>query len=170
MVHLSAGKVEAEKPATTLSAWHSLQGLDEKGLIVQHFESRQNPDRVRYLHYDLYTDQLNGETTPSTDDSIEAPIIFRAGSPGFDTFIRLLGHRAVLACEYLEHGDTIIVSYYVQESDRFDRHLLVLKNGEEVYHQLQDAEMQGFAPGSFFTYQNHLIFVRHTHELNLYEI
>jgi len=169
---LRTGQLITEAPATGLTPWYTLVGLSGQHLLLQHFESRQNPDKVKLLAYDFSTHTLLGEVQDmslSTHD-ISAPAFFAESSNDFALFRQLIGPEIVLGCEYLEIKDQLIISYYVKEGTSFTRSLLVLSDGTEVYRDVQDKEMKGIALGSFFTFQNRLIFVRHTRELIIHEI
>ncbi|MEO9475810.1 MAG: DUF4905 domain-containing protein [Cyclobacteriaceae bacterium] len=71
-----------------------------------------------------------------------------------------------LGIEYFEQAENIIISYYVRSGAKFDRKLAVIKDGEEVFHQVQDFGMEGFAAGAFFILSEYLIFITNSNQIN----
>ncbi len=169
---MGSGNLLHEAPARLLSPWYGLSGFQNEHLLLQYFESRKNPDLVKWYGYDWSNDELLAEVTnlPMHLPSIVPPAFFPVTSPDFALFRQLIGEELVVGCEYQEVNNHLFISYYVKNQTTFTRHLLVLTDGQEVYHEVQDKEMKGFAPGSFFTFQNHLIFVCNKRELNIYAI
>ena len=169
---LITGKLLSENRTWNLSPWHSLSAIDETSIILSYFENKQNPDQVSFIRYDPEIDQLGDVVDKSSIGypMSHYPRLFLPESEGFQIAVQFLAEQIVLGCEYLELEEVIILSYYLPTTKGFDRKLLVLKNGKEVVHEVQDKGMTGFASGSFFTFQDRLIFVRDMTELNIYEI
>lgn len=104
---------------------------------------------------------------------ISVPVLYRQGNEDFDTvsmFAKRFGHSIVLGVEYLELGDEIFFTYYVQSERTFDRYLCWLSNENLALHVRIDQKMSGIALESFITFQNKLIFVRDRSILSIYEI
>jgi hypothetical protein len=169
---LGSGSLLHEAPARLLSPWYSLYGIAQDHLTLQYFESRKNPDLVKWYGYDWHKDSLLRELPAALPQTprVSSPTYYAENNPDFRLFKQLISEELVLGCEYQEVNNHLIISYYVKEQNHLTRHLLVLTDGKAVYSDVQDKELKGFAPGSFFTFQNHLIFVRNKRELNIYEI
>lgn len=168
---LVTGRLLSEIPARLLSPWYTLSGTADGRLILQHFESRQNPDQVKLFVFDFWKNTLLNEIPEAPPQPIvQSPTFFHETSADFGLFKQLIGPELVLGCEYQEVNTHVIISYYVRTGTSFCRFLLILTDGQEVYRDVQDEEMKGIALGSFFTFQNRLIFVRHTRELIIHEI
>jgi len=169
---LEKGKLLSEVTAPNLTPWHSLVAIDGRSLILRYFENKHNPDQVSYTRYDpvggtfLATVDISSIHQPDST----LPELFLPESPGFQTITQFIDQPIVLGCEYFELCDLIIISYYHNFNKGFERKLLVLKNGKEKLHEIQDKEMSGFAPGGFFVFQNRLIFIKNKTEINIYEI
>ncbi len=171
VLNLSNGEVVAELSPNGITPWHSLHSNQNEFLFLQCFENKKNPDLITYFALDLTNQNLEEVDAPSHwPPAPRIPAIIRADTPEFGTVKQFIGSDLVLGCEYDEWDKYIVVSYYRQHSDVLSRHLLVLYDGEENYHEIQDRDLKGFAPGSFFTHQNRLIFVRNKTEINIYEM
>lgn len=169
--NLFDGELVAELSPEEITPWHGLHSIQDQFLILQYFENKKNPDSINYFRLDLTNEKLEEIDEPRIAlPTPRVPSMFLDNSSEFETVKQFIGSDLVLGCEYDEFGEYIITSYYQQHSDGLSRHLLVLHDGEEKYHEIQDGDLKGFAPGSFFTYQNRLIFVRDKTEINIYEI
>ena len=144
---------------------------DENPLIIQ-FPNPKNPDSKIHHLLDLKTTQLKKENHLTETDfpPIETPVLFNPGDDGFQTIANFLNKEIILGSEYLEQQEAIIFSYYTESGESLQRFLTVIKEGETKLDLVQDEKMKGFGPGSFFTYQNRLIFVVNKRELTIYEI
>jgi len=166
------GKLISSTQTNALTPWHSLVAYDEISLVLSYFKNKQNPDEVSFIRYDPSRDLLMEEMD---FDTIKKQVLVQSSlylpeSENFEIVAQFLHQPIVLGCEYLEQDELIIICYYLLKEKGFERKLLVLKNGKEVLHEVQDAEMKGFADGSFFTFQNRLFFVKEKIELNIYAI
>ncbi len=171
VLNLSNGELVAELAPHSITPWHGLHSLQNEFLFLQYFENKKNPDLITYFALDLTNQNLEEVDAPRHRlPAPRVPAIIPAGTSEFDTVKQFIGSDLVLGCEYDEWGKYILVSYYQQHSAVLSRHLLVLYDGEEKYHEIQDRDLKGFAPGSFFTHQNRLIFVRNKTEINIYEM
>jgi hypothetical protein len=169
--NLLSGKLIHEKSSNELTAWHSLVGVEDDHLIIQHFENRKNPDLTTHLLYDQHLDQLIGPVEKLPESRFPSPpSLYTKESPDFVLFQQFINQKIVLACEYQELSDKMIMSYYLQSNNGYTRRLRILADRTIIYDEVQDEDMKGFAPGSFFTLKNRLIFVRHKREINIYEI
>lgn len=169
---LNTGELLSDAQARNLTPWHSLAACDETSLVLRHFKNQQNPDMVSFIRYDPESDQLIEEVEL---DSINQPYLDHSSlylpeSENFEMVAQFLDQPLVLGCEYLEQDELIIICYYLLKEKGFERKLLVLKNGKEVLHEVQDEKMRGFAGGSFFTFKDRLCFVKENIELNIYAI
>lgn len=168
---LASGILLYQTTSDELTAWHSLVGIQDKYLIIQHFENRKNPDQASHHLYDQRDDKLVGSLDSlSTAPNFSIPSLYPSVSPDFDLFQQFIDEKIVLGCEYQEHGNKIIMSYYLALDNEYTRRLRILADRKVVYDEVQDKGMKGFAPGSFFTFKNRLIFARHKKEINIYEI
>ena len=165
------GELLTETQAS-ISPWHSLAAFDQTGLILRYFENKQNPDQVSFIRYDANLDKLltdvdiNIIISPTT----VIPNLFVPESEGFQMIAQFLDQPIVLGCEYLEHQNVIIISYYLPFGKCFERKLLILDDGRKVLDKIQDKNINGFAPGGFFTFQNRLVFINENTEIVIYEI
>lgn len=171
VIDLANGELVAELSPKSITPWHSLLAIQDEYLILQYFENKKNPDTLSHFSLNLTDEKLEEiELEDFENMTIRAPAIIPADSSEFETVKQFIGEEIVLGCEYDEFDNNIITSYYRQHSGDLTRHLMVLCDGEVNYHEIQDSNLKGFAPGSFFTCQNRLIFVREKTEINIYEI
>ncbi len=171
-IDLESGTIRSEKVAEGITAWHSLAGFHRNKLVLQYFENKKNPDQVSLLCYDQAAGQVQETIEPSQIQRkmVSEPTLYLPESEGFETVKQFLGETIVVGCEYQEVNDVVILSYYLSNGDQFERKLTVLKEGEKVLELMQDENIKGFAPGSFFTFEKRLIFVKEKVEINIYEI
>jgi hypothetical protein len=172
-VDLHNGQLLTQRQSSVLGHWHGLAGYSEEGLVMRHFPNRQNPDPVQLFNYDLSTDTLGdmADVGKMLRAPVGLPILYSPGTDGFNLVARYLAKPIVAGVEYREWLDeNIVINYYLQNSQGLERWLMVLKNGEQVFHVCQDKQMNGFASGSFFTFANRLIFVKESKTLEVYEI
>lgn len=167
---LESGDMKKQFSPDSIDPWHSLVAVEGDLLFLQYFENKKNPDLVSHLSLNWRTGEAReGIMLPETE-SINSPVWLSEGSESFDTIKQFLEKDAVLGCEYLEKDDLVIFSYYLGKDASYDRFILALGDGAELFHIELDNELKGFAPGSFFTTENRLIFARHKNEINIYEI
>lgn len=170
--HLQSGQLLSEIQSYNLTPWYSLAAIDATSLILRYFKNKKNPSQVSFIRYDATTDQLLDLVNISQIEQPESgiPTLYLPDTEGFQMIAQFLNQSIVLGCEYLEQDGWIIIGYYSAFDKNFERKLLILENGKEVLHEVQDTEMSGFAAGSFFTFQNRLIFIKKKTEINIYEI
>jgi hypothetical protein len=172
ILDLKNGECLQQFETSMLTPWHHLVAVNHHHLIFQHFENRQNPDTVRILGLDRKTLEINAASEQEISaPNISTPQLYLPNQAAFQTVRDYLDEPISLGCEYLEHSDKIILSYHVALTpNSFMRKLKVLNGGQQALDVDQDRDLKGFAPGSFFVFENRLVFVRNKTEVNLYEI
>jgi hypothetical protein len=106
------------------------------------------------------------ENRPKTEVSVMYPVFCPPQSETFELVREYLAAEPVLGLEYLESNDCIIISYYVRSDAKFDRRLLLIKGEQEVFHQVQDENLDGYASGAFLILSDYLIFVSNSNQIN----
>lgn len=152
------------------SWWSKMEAYDSHLIISQYIDQNDPTNKVLYR---LTKDESIEVTVPITStaaSSIIQPTIYEPTSDYFKTVGDFLGLDLPCSCEYLEWSNKIILSYYLRSGKVFDRHLLVLRDGKKLIKEVQDAEMKGFASGSFFVLNNQLIFVKNRNEIFVYPV
>lgn len=145
-------------PAFQLEAveGHTIRGLDPAD---QHLKR----------HFDL----PGGYFTQASESVgvVIHPAYFSPSSENIQVVLDFLGTEASgLGCEYLERDAYIIISYYVRLDRKFDRKLLVLKGDVELYHEIQDEGLDGYASGAFFVFNNLLVFIKKGNQIHGIEL
>lgn len=146
--HFQLVSVEAEKVTG-----HHPRNRDEKREFTLAGHFRQEPgERANRLEHPLF--YVPGS---SGMNSVREYLQLEPGGPG---------------CEYLEFKTYIIISYYLRSSTeaKFVRKLLVLKGDDELYHDIQDDRLDGFARGAFFMWNELLIFIKNGNQINGIEL
>ncbi len=169
-VHLITGKMQWQKDSKKLSRWHHLAGFAEHQLLIKEFTDKQNPEKIQWWIYDWQSDELSATTIRPDPAPIKVPVTYWADEEHFKTILQFKNEPLVLACEYWEQQDTIILSYYVKKSNRIDRYLQVIQEGATTYLECQDTDLSGFAPNSFFIFKDRLIFIQDHVHLKIYQI
>lgn len=121
-------------------------------------------DRTVAKHVDLNDLGLNLKDEHPSE--IHYPVYYAPGSRSYLTVMDFLNMESGIGCEYFEWQDYIIISYYRRLKTKFERKLLVLKGDVEIYHQVQDEDLKGFASGSFFVVNGLLVFIENGNQIN----
>lgn len=170
LIDLKSGEIVAQLVPEDVNPWYSLVGIHGPLFILQYFENKKNPDLVSYFSLDSQSGELTKIDQPPKVPQVNSPIRITEENQGFSTIKQFLAKELVLGCEYLERQEQVIISYYLKKKEAFGRFIVVLNNGIEALHLQQDSNLKGFAPGSFFTTENHLIFAIQKNEIRIYEI
>jgi len=166
-----SGKLIGEIAPPDLNPWYSLMRVDGSTLTFQHFKNRQNPDILEEVHlpitalFPAYDKQK--DTYPF---AVGVPELYPEGTEAFDRVAQFLQTDIILGAEYLETSDKFILAYHQRKDRRYQRKIAIYKGRSILMEKIQDKELSGFAPGSFFTYQKRMIFVIDKKEINIYEI
>lgn len=130
------------------------------------------------MEYDLI---VQGEFNKVENNSAAYPFHYLEGSEYFNTiktfFNQYFGFIPVKAIDYLEYKGTIIISYYLYQTDScgskgmLDNFLLVLdENGNKLLEKKIDSGLVGIGIETFLVIQNQLIFSKNKKEIKSYSI
>ena len=102
------------------------------------------------------------------------PFQYLEGTPFFETvrsFLKKVGIAPVVAAEYLDYQELIIISYYVKEENGLINFLLVLdKNGGTLLNEKIAEGLKGIGADTFFILPGYLFYVRNRNEFFSYKI
>ncbi len=99
------------------------------------------------------------------------PVVYWEGSDNFEVVKAFLsGENIISLVDYMETGDYIIISYSIPDGKDFIRKMVVIREEEEIYRTILDQKMEGIAPGSFFVFNNYLIFIVEKKQINAIEL
>lgn len=99
-------------------------------------------------------------------NQVNYPDFFSPDTPTHKLVCDYLEAELSLGVEYFEQAENIIISYYVRSDAKFNRKLVVIRDGEEVLHEVQDFGLDGFAAGAFFILCGFLIFITNSNQMN----
>jgi hypothetical protein len=107
--------------------------------------------------------------------SIDHPSVFNQNEPDFNTvslYVQSqLNQIPANAIEYLEHGDYILVSFYIFENGLYTNKLLCLtSDGQILLNETLAENQQGIGVRTYFVWDNKLIYVRFKNEIVVYEL
>ncbi len=94
------------------------------------------------------------------------PSFFSPGSETFELAKEYLQEDIGLGIEYLEHQGHVIISYYTKDGAKFARHLVFIRNEEEIFRLKQDSNLEGYAAGAFLVMNGYLIFINQSNQIN----
>ncbi|MEQ8583264.1 MAG: DUF4905 domain-containing protein [Marinoscillum sp.] len=114
---------------------------------------------------------LDALTEALPEDNVRYPVYYAPGSEHFNLVKEFLEvDEAPQGFEYDEYGEYIIISYYERLGTKFDRKLLVMQGDVELYHEVVDTGLNGYASGSFFTFKNLLVFIQNGNQIHAIEL
>ena len=106
-------------------------------------------------------------------EKIFIPAMFSVGTPAFDTvaiYLRKKDRDPKGEVAYLEFDDHILILYYLENNDLFDKHLLWLSEEKIVNEFILDREVQGISAESFMVLAKKLIFVQNKNNIKIYDL
>ena len=170
LIKLSLPELNAEERNGIDIQWSHLEGVEGDYLYFIEYVDQHDPTKYQYIRLDWAggAKDIIEEPKEGKNDALRYPYIYEHGSEYFKTVIDFLSVDSPLSCEYLEWEDKIIISYYLRSGNKFERHLILLKDGQKVWKLKQDGEINGFSSGAFFVFQNQLIFIKDLNEVCIY--
>lgn len=169
IVQLDLATLKLTARSFDLTWWSQLVEVIDENLYFVMYRDQNDPTNKKYYRLN-WSDGSHQDLVeiPLQNKSIGHPHIYEHGSEYHKTVAEFLAIDLALSCEYLEWDDKIIISYYLRSDNGFDRYLLLLQNGEKVWKVKQDEQMKGFSSGSFFVFQEQLIFIKDRNEVCVY--
>lgn len=169
LVQLDLSTLKHEFLKVSHSKWTQLLSSANDLLYFVEYKNEKDPNLQTYFTLDWGSrEKKELDTVPKIDSTFYQPSIYEHGSDYHKTVSQFLSLDLALACEYLEWNDKIIISYYLRSDNAFERYLLLLHQGAKVWKICQDNQMRGFSPGSFFVFEEQLIFIKDQNEVCLY--
>jgi len=167
---LKAGK---QKWQAAELAFAGFQGTD---LVLTKADASEGKD---FLKVNSATGKIIEETQNITlnreieNGTLQNPVHLLEESQQFSRisgFIRQsTAKHCVLALDYLEHMDHIIIAFYTREDDRLQNYLLLVNaKGKVLFCRLMNENLKGIGKDAFFVFHNKIIFIENKSELLLY--
>ena len=106
-------------------------------------------------------------------EKISLPTIFPSGTPAFDTVAKYLRRKNIEPkgeVAYLEIDHHILILYYKDNHDLFDKYLLWLMGEKVLQEFVLDLKVNGISAESFMVLANKLIFVQNKNKINIYDL
>ncbi len=103
------------------------------------------------------------------------PVHYTASDSHFLTVSKFLAGAInavpVSACDYLEVGRFIILSYFISEGATLSNEVLVVTvDGDQLLQQNIGRQLTAVASGTFFVFNNYLVFIANKTQLCVYEL
>ncbi|WP_425392344.1 hypothetical protein [Ekhidna sp.] len=166
---LDLESMRLDKKETKLEWWSKLVGAKENCLFCVAYLDQKDPTNHVFFTIELSSNQKKKlDQLPELEVMGAVPEIYEHGSEYYKTVAEFLALDLPLSCEYMEWNDKIIISYYLRSGNGFARYLLLIKGGEKQWKIVQDEQMKGFSPGSFFVFEDKLIFIKDGNEVCVY--
>jgi len=155
------------------------QLLDIRQQTVSGKWHEQGESAVR--HFDIFSGKevndglAEANSNEAVHEQVKYPVHYDSESPHFQTVKSFIASHfnilAVGACDYLEIGDFIIVSWFFQEGGSYANMISVMDSeGEIVLEEKIGTGLDAFAADTFFVLKNRLIFVSNKTQLLVYEL
>ncbi|MEQ8473185.1 MAG: DUF4905 domain-containing protein [Marinoscillum sp.] len=134
------------------------------GTEVQGYDPQQQDIRKAVELTDLKTDLTE-------KNNLSNPVYYHPGTESYEMVAGYLNlDQKDVGCEYFELEESIIISYYVRLGTKFERKLLVIKGDNEIYHNVVDKDLEGFASGGFFLLNDLVVFIENGYKINAIKI
>ncbi len=105
------------------------------------------------------------------DNHCVTPVVFEEGSSSYEVVKEYFsGQEIGPLVDYLEVNNCIIICYYLRSEKELARKLVVIREEEEIYHEILDHKMEGMAPEGFFVFNNYLVFIVERKQINAIEL
>jgi hypothetical protein len=102
------------------------------------------------------------------------PVLYSEGTDHFETIKRFLDQKASIktskAVEYLEYGEWIMISAYVEENGLANYLFVFDAGGEELLREKLGENLQGLGVDTFFMLSGCLFLVKNRSELVVYSV
>ncbi|MTI30183.1 DUF4905 domain-containing protein [Cytophagales bacterium RKSG123] len=110
-----------------------------------------------------------------TNTKTDFPIHYTEENAYFQNFSEFLESKlyikAVKACDYLEYGNKIIISYYSIEKENLANFIVVFdESGQQLLHEKLDENLEGVGMDTFFRTNDQLIFIKNKTQILSYAI
>ncbi|MBC6410821.1 MAG: hypothetical protein GDA42_10280 [Ekhidna sp.] len=151
--------------------FEDLVGVSRDYVYTIVYEDRNDPSKCHFARYDVSGQKVEKVSDiPQFNFSGDEPFLYEHGTAFYQIVKKFLELDLPLACEYYEKRGNIIISYYLRSGERFNRYLLLLKEGKKVWSIEQDREMKGFSSGAFFVFDDQVIFIKDRNEICFYNL
>ncbi len=148
--------------------WTKLTAVENGKLFFVEYLNQNDPNQIQKFSYDWENAEHAIIESFEVNEIFIHPSVYEHGTDYHKTVAKFLSLELPLACEYLEWKEKIIISYYIRSGREFIRYLLLINDGEKVWKIQQDDQMKGFSPGSFFVFNDQLIFIKDRNEVCVY--
>ena len=106
-------------------------------------------------------------------EKVLSPTIFSFGTTAFDTvakYLRRKNREPKGEVSYLEFDDHILILYYIDNNNLYDKYLLWLSGEKVVKEFILDLKVKGISAESFMVLAKKLIFVQNKNNINIYDV
>ncbi len=165
---LSLEDFQFESRIIDLPWWIKLQSAMSGDLYFTEYQDQNDPSQKRHFKYNWNTNFKEDDVSLNLIENLVHPHVYEHGTEYHKMVSQFLSIDLPLSCEYLEWENKIIISYYIRSDKEFIRYLLLLEDGEKVWKISQDTHMKGFSPGSFFVFNDQIIFIKDRNEVCIY--
>lgn len=159
-----------ELPYENLTWWSSLEAYHNGVAFISEYLDQKDPTKKGTFLLGEEKEQIGLEQLPVLEQFPMHPYLYEDGTDYHQTVSSFLSLELPLSCEYLEHEENIILSYYLRSGKVFNRFLLVLKEGKKYLKETQDVGIKGFAAGAFFVLDGNVFYVKNGNEICIYPL
>lgn len=168
--------------ASQREIWQSgtFQVLGMEGESILGYEKQKD-----FLEYKLISAKDKTEKSLSKEEvesllsrenkNLHYPFHYTETQPYFETIkqfvIQYTNTKPVRGCEYLEHQNLILISYYIHERSALANYLLVVDTEGQLYLQeVLDKNLSHIGLGTFFIANDKLVLVKEKNQLISYAL
>lgn len=171
---LVAINVRSLEPAWWLENF-ALTGLDENTVAGKVVSEKGTEEVLIDLQSGDRVDRAMKAPEVAPEPRYLNPSHYSGDSPHFlsvEKFVaNTLNLQAVGACDYLETGEVIIISFFIRERGGLANELAVFSSdGDLLLHRKIAGKLEAIASGTFFVFDNYLVFIANKTQICVYDL
>jgi outer membrane protein assembly factor BamB len=114
--------------------------------------------------------RIASDKKDQASDKIRNPFHFSADHSYFvrisDFVKEITGEQPVIAADYMENGEQVIISFYLYSTEGLSNHVIVVNDdGQVIFRTCLASHIKGIGFDTFFMFKKKLIFVKEKKEL-----
>jgi hypothetical protein len=163
--------------------WIGLIEVKGNKIIFQGYKESNSPEPKGFYIFDLLSgkllqaeeEQIYESKDIREDQKSVFPLLYNIDNVHYSTIVEFLkknhGHLCYGPLEYLEFGNNVLISFYIQENKKITNLLLVIdEEGNIVLNDRLAEGAEGVGLATFFICKNKLIYIKNKTSIGLVDM